>query len=875
MEENLPKSNSSLNLNKGKDDIIEHSKSKRTVTIKEDLEYLNDPGAKDKYDGLTDAEEERTTGHFSKGDATKEPSEIKTDNLAEVAPLPALKHEGNSDLNSDDSLSSKESNFDDENESSESNYSTAFYFNRGQKEKFDIRELQPMETLSWLKNHGLNKVAFSISKERENKQAEKVRDETIMELYNSDLKNFDRGYLKTLFLASLDRNINKINFEDKNSNEEGTPELKVEKDNFAYEPRRMLPVENNLQSNVNNEYQKKKLVKPKLISRLEITEEGISGENALAFQKYIRDLQEEVKMKDEKLKLREMERDNARLTREQLTRAVKSSLEIGSGAGKLDNLIKSIIKRSKIYAFRLLQFQARLKLKGKLGSEIFAGAHIIKHLALKRVKYGFSQLCKYTIAKKDEIFWKKGIVNNEGVASYIISMFKSILSCYKLACIVKHNHISAIKKFLYIWIRCSNLKNENANGISMLGAYNRLNGNSTLRELKIATETEAKHLSSMDKKRLKNGRKGFFSEADIAMIKSSSNLLGENLSSKEILRNIDDILSFVPNEKLNRLEILMNINQQQRDIDIYRNIALSHLSKIIKSTEEQNIKEEPVRKDALDKINDLNNDFKDKLFSSFENLLFRKDKLDILDEIKNHANDKFKQPINVPEWISERHYKLLEDFYSNPFYSIFVNEYNKRIFMDNIESDEEYELEDYKPEIDEFETESEYDVYYYSKDCPETRPLTIEKQLKNNVEIDPEKHDLELVKTDNLFIRDEADQFETVYYIDGNYVQDIGPYGSENQVFYVNQLGDDGQSIQETPNQAIEAYNKGIDIDYIAPTEEYPSEAVEDARDPLFNTENYLEVTNYDAGEINEEGQIYEETNEFNEQANYLESNQQ
>ncbi|KAL3128098.1 hypothetical protein CHM_5g1980 [Cryptosporidium hominis] len=808
MEESLSKNNSEKNTERTYS--LKSVRSKKNLTISEDVEVNRyEPDLKEKYDGLTDVEDEKLIKQLSQKENPTPKINNTTSGNSQENSSSILNKQVELDSGSDDLYSSKESLSDESIESSDTLSSDDLYSNRRSHEKFDIRELQPMETLSWLKNHGLNKMALIISQERENKRIEKVRDETIIELYNADLTKFSQGYLKNLFLLSLDKNKDKINFEDGLTQFEQKEKKNSLYNNEIIDEKPLHENQRSFAPNIGDGDIKKKYIKPKLINRLEISEEGISGENALAFQKYIRDLQEEVKMKDEKLKLREMERDNARLTRDQLTRAVKSSLEIGSGAGKLDNLFRDVIKRNQLYAFRLLQYQARIELKGKIGSEIFAGASIIKHIVLKRIKYGFSQLSKNAISKKDEMFWKKSVVNNEDVATHIISMFKNILSCYKLACIVQHNHISAIKKFLYIWTKCSNLKSEMINGSSKLGAYSRINGVVTLRELKIAADTESKHLSQTDKDKLNKAKKGFFSTENITKIKNNANILGEDLSTKEILNNINDTLSFIPDERLNHLIMPMNKSQEQKNIDLSRNLALSHLANVIKLSSELNNSNNFKSKSALDNITDLNSNIENNLLSSFEELILNKERLDIINEVKNHANDKYKQPINAPDWIREKHSKLLEDFYSNPFYPIFVNEYNKRLFMDHEESSEESESsEEYEPEIDEYETESEYDIYYYSKESPDPKSFTIQRQLSNEIHIDAEKFDLEVSNIDNVYICDEADQFETIYYYDETYNNNVEFDADGNQVIYIDQ----SSNIQE-PYQ-IENVQEETEIPY-------------------------------------------------------------
>ncbi|OII75363.1 uncharacterized protein cubi_01884 [Cryptosporidium ubiquitum] len=839
---------------------------KKNVTIKDDFEMNeNELDLKEKYDGLTDAEDEKLIKQLSR----KENS-IKKMNNTDLGSKSEKSYSINSrqvesEFESEDSYSSSESLSDKTSESSDMFSDDNLYNNRQSLEKFDIRELQPMETLSWLKKHGLNKMAFIISKERENKLVEKVRDEAIMNLYNSNTTQFEQGYIKNLFLLSLDNTKNKVEFENILSQPKQENDKKDLQINDIIEPinENKYPFTPDVSDNM----ARRRYIKPKLVNRLEVTEEGISGENALAFQKYIRDLQEEVKMKDEKLKLREMERDNARLTRDQLTRAVKSSLEIGSGAGKLDNLFKDVIRRNQSYVFRLLRYQARMELKGRLGSEIFAGASLIKHIILKRIKYGFSQLSKNAMLKKDEMFWKKDVVNNEDVATNIISMFKNILSCYKLACIVQHNHISAIKKFLYIWSKCSNLKNEMTNGSSKLGAFSRINGNSTLRELKIAADTKSKLLSKIDKDRLNKAKKGFFSEDNITKIKSDTNILGEDLNNREILNNINNTLSFIPDEKLNHLTMLINKTQEQKNIDKFRNLALSHLANVIKLSCEVKNSKESTCNDTINKITNLNSDYRSKLLSSFENLIFKKEQLDIIKEIKDHANDKFKQPINAPDWIQEKHSKLLEDFYSNPFYPIFVNEYNKRIFMDYKESSEESESsEEYEPEVDEYETESEYDVYYYSKEGPESKPFAVQKQLSSEIHIDPEKLDLEVSKTDNVYICDEADQFETVYYYDENYFRNADFDSDGNQIIYVDQ----SNNIIQYPYQ-VENVQGETEIAYEEVTGNLENGVIEEGNEFVNDTEitelqppneDCPESVNNDKFEIEDYDDTKEETNE-------------
>lgn len=764
--------------------------SRKNVTIKEDFKKTeNEIDLKEKYDGLTDAEDEKLIKHFSqKENVTTIVNNTNVGNKEENQPSVFNARQAESELGSNESFSSKESITYESSKGSDTLSDDDSYYNGKSPEKLDLRELQPMETLSWLKNHGLKKMAFIISKERESKLVEKIRDKTVMGLYNADIKKFKQGYLKNLFLLSLDKGRDRLSFEESVSQPEREEAIKNSlylNNVISVEPINERPSHPN--DTINKSEVGKKYIKPKLINRLEISEEGISGENALAFQKYIKDLQEEVKMKDEKLKLREMERDNARLTRDQLTRAVKSSLEIGSGAGKLDNVIRDVIKRNLTYAFRILQYQARIELKGKLGSEIFAGAFLIKQIILKRIKYGFSQLMKNSISKKDEMFWKKNVVNNEDVAKNIISVFKNILSCYKLACIVQHNHISAIKKFLYIWTKCSNLKSEAISESSILRTYSRMSGKTTLRELKTVTDTKSKNFSRADKHRLNSAKKGFFSEDNFTKIKSNSNILGEDISTKEILSSINDTLSFVPDERLNHLTMLMNKSQEQKKIDMSRNLALSHLSDVIKSSLETKDSKEHTSNDALNTINNLNTSHRDKLLSSFENLIFNKERIDIINEIKSHANDKYKQPISAPDWIKEKHSKLLEDFYSNPFYSVFVNEYNKRIFMDYKESseDESESSEEHQPEIYEYETESEYDVYYYSKEGPEPKQFSVQKQQSGEIHIDPERLELDVSKADNVYICDEASQFETIYYYDENYLENVEFDADGNQIIYI------------------------------------------------------------------------------------------
>ncbi|KAJ1608884.1 hypothetical protein OJ253_1748 [Cryptosporidium canis] len=783
MEENLSKLSSIKNTERTYS--LKSVRSKKSVTIEDNLEKDDKQSLKEKYDGLTDTDDEKLIKHLSqKENVATMASTVNANNVADNQSPVLINRPAELESGNDDSLSSKESLSDESSEESDI-LSDENTYNDKSSGKIDIRELQPMETLSWLKNHGLNKMALIISKERENKLVERVKDDTVMGLYNSDIKKFKHGYLKNLFLSSLDKHTDKLNFDEDTIQSE---QVETKKDNLNINNEvntgRMHYQTYRLNDIANKSEIEKKYIKPKLINRLEISEEGISGENALAFQKYIRDLQEEVKMKDEKLKLREMERDNARLTRDQLTRAVKSSLEIGSGAGKLDNVIKDVIRRNLLYSFRILQYQARIELKGRLGSEIFAGASLIKQIVLKRMKFGFSQLIKNAISKKDEMFWKKPLVNSEDIAKNIISTFKSILSCYKLACIVQHNHISAIKKFLYIWTKCSNLKSEAAIE-STFGAYSRTNGKTTLRELKTAADAKSKTLPKADRNRLNSGKKGFFSEDNFTKFKGNSSILGEDINAKEILDGINDTLSVIPDERLSHLTMLMDRSQEQKNIDISRNVALSHLAEVIKSSfETKNSRD--FTNDALHKINNLHSDNKDKLISSFENLIFNKERIDIINEIRSHANEKYKQPICAPDWIKEKHSKLLEDFYSNPFYSIFVNEYNRRIFMDYQESSDESESsEDYQPEIDENGTESEYEVYYYSKESHDSNNFSIQKQKSGEIHIDSEKQDWNVSKADELYICDEADQFETVYYYDESCLENVGFDPEGNQVIYI------------------------------------------------------------------------------------------
>lgn len=791
MEEKLSKSGSQKNSERAYS--LKSVRSKKNVTIREDFEKIeNELDLKDKYDGLSDAEGENLIKHLSqKENATAVVNNKCLDIMVESHSSALNSCQAESESESDESMSDKESISDESNEGSYTLSDDNVYYSGKSPEKFDFRALQQMETLSWLRNHGLNKMAFKISKERGNQLVEKIRGDTVMGLYNVDIKKFKQGYLRNLFLSSLDKSRDMQNFEEcanqpeQEETEKSSPNVSnaISVEPVSERPSRSDEIKSGTEV-------ARRYIKPRLINRLEISEEGISGENALAFQKYIRDLQEEVKMKDEKLKLREMERDNARLTRDQLTRAVKSSLEIGNGAGKLDNVINNVIKRNLLYAFRILQYQARIELKGKLGSEIFAGASLIKQIVLKRIKYGFSLLLKNSISKKDEMFWKKNIVNSEDIAKNIISMFKSILSCYKLACIVQHNHISALKKFLYIWTKCSNLKSETYSESSGLGVYSRLSGKATLRELKMAAEAKSKNFSRADRHRLNSAKKGFFSEDNFTRIKSSSSILGEDVSTKEILSSINDTLSFIPDERLSHLTMLMNESREQKKIDISRNLALSHLSEVIKSSLETKDSKELASNDALNTISSLNACHRDKLLSSFENLIFNKERIDIINEIKSHANDKYKQPISAPDWIKEKHSKLLEDFYSNPFYSIFVNEYNKRIFMDYQESSEGEESEssqEYPPEVYEYETESEYDVYYYSKEGPESKQFSVQKQQSGEIHIDAERLELDVSVADNVYICDEADMFKTVYYCDEGYLENVEFDAENNQIIYIEQ----------------------------------------------------------------------------------------
>ncbi|KAH8740068.1 hypothetical protein FG386_000895 [Cryptosporidium ryanae] len=804
---NLSKKISSIGSN-----LIELSKNNG---LSENIENGKAIDLKCQYDGLTDIDGERpieknNIENYTKTNKNTINFKNAIYNVSNKLSTNGSHDEPNSDLSSSGENSLEES---DGNSNTETSEGSEFAIN--ETTKFDIRELKPMETLTWLRDHGMGKMANLISKEKEDSTQQKAHEDSILGLYNVDIKNQDHEYLKKLFMTSLGKTYN-IDFE----NERIVKNRLEDSEDFNNDYKEINTIENlrntsAVQSVINETASISKFIKPKLINRMEVTEEGISGENALAFQKYIRDLQEEVKMKDEKLRLREMERDNARLTRDQLTRAVKSSLELGNGVGNLDYVFKNIIKRNLVYSFRILQLQARINLKNKLGCEIFAGASLLKHIILKRLKYAFRCLNTNAISKNDDLFWKKNIVNAEEVASSIISKFKNILPCYKLSSIVQHNHICALKKFFYIWTKCSGLK---SNTTLDMG-YNpfRKRGIITLRELKIEVESDLKNLSSKDKRKLNKANKGFFTDTSIDELRKSNLVDTRNLANKEILRNINDKLSLIPNEKLNFLSMIISNNKEQRNIDIARSNALDHFSEIIYSAFDRKDSFKSSCGSTLNKISDIIINYKDKLKSSFENLVLDKDKLDVVDEIKKNAKSRFRQPVKVPDFIEEEHLKLLEDFYSNPFYHIFVNEYNKRIFLgynSSSSSSDEDEFENYQVEVDEGENGDECDLFYFNFKN-ENKQLTVQKQAESNVNIDPELPvPLEITKTEDLYIQDEEEQFETVYYYDPNYLQIYQDYSQkqfedqniESQVYEQGEL----QEEEEDKGYFVDKLGKNI-----------------------------------------------------------------
>ncbi|KAK6588839.1 hypothetical protein RS030_2264 [Cryptosporidium xiaoi] len=773
---------------------------------------------KGQYDGLTDMEDEkpkRDTSIDRYRGIKKNTVNFKDDiyNVFNKSPINGSHSEQNSDLSSSGENTSEDSEDDSNTEISDDSGFTV-----NEMDKFDIRGLKPMETLTWLRDHGMGKMANLISREREDSIQQKVNKDSILGFYNANIKDQDHEYLKKLFITSLGETY-KVNFESETfiKNRE---ERKEDLNNEYTEIKTFENLDNVnvVQSKTNDKETISRFIKPKLINRIEVTEESISGENALAFQKYIRDLQEEVKMKDEKLRLREMERDNARLTRDQLTRAVKSSLEIGNGVGNLDYIFKNIIERNLTYSFRMLQLKARINLKNKLGSEIFAGASLLKHIILKRLKHGFKCLSLNVISKNDSLFWKKNIVNTEEVASNIISKFKNILPCYKLVSIVQHNHICALKKFLYIWTKCSGLKGNTNDSLDI--GYNpfQKRGVITLRELKIAVESDLKNLSNKDKRKFVKANKGFFMDTSIDELRRSNLINPRNLSDREILRNINDRLSLAIGEKPNFLSMLISNNQEQKNIDIARNNALDHLSEIIYSISEDGHK--PSFKNTLNKINDLSISYREKLASSFENLILNKNKFDFIDEVREHVENRFKKPVKVPDFIEKKHLKLLEDFYSNPFYHVFVNEYNKRTFLGyKSSSSEEDELENYDVEVDEGGDESECDIFYFNSNN-DTTQLTIQQQIESNVDIEPESPiPLEVVKTEDLYIKDE-DQFETVYYYYQDYLENCQDYSHDQiedqyveQTFKQNELQEGAEQFEYITNE-IEG-NEGLQSEYL------------------------------------------------------------
>lgn len=604
-------------------------------------------------------------------------------------------------------ISSYEHQYSDDSDSDEE--SSIVGSDLSSSSQFDqLKDLKSMDTYSWLKNHGFITLSNKVIRDMNNGITTKISDKVLsLYEYHDSIDNISKDAINSLFMLTLKEDDIPANIEYFVSNKdtskpltpktlsmshlslttEKTPESKTQEDEeeTIYNNQSLVTSRTN-ETSITHKTSSNIFITPKLMNRLDITEGGISGENALAFQKYIRDLQDEVKMKDEKLRLREMERDNARLTRNQLTRAVRASLQIGHGAGRLHILIMNICKKLLGYGMRMILYNSKLPIRNRNVSLISAAASVLENVALRRLRVFFVLLSSYRNIKSNDDSISTSITSKELVATRLIHTLKLILPAFKLVTITRYNHHSAMKKFLYIWAKCCLLRdNDDESECIYVDISERLP--TILSLYKIKTTSKLKLQKGHHKKinKIKNIENKSISSSLILQKNLFTSFKPNSYESKTLTEKLTQILSKYSLEPLSYLDMIREREKEREEEDQSRIKALDHLSNIIKTSliNEFGLQED-LQTEIINKTEHVIQRFKSRFTSYFENLAYESQKMNIVEELKNISENKFGQPIEVPKWLKKQHINLLEQFYSNPFYPVFVNTYNKLLRDPNV-----------------------------------------------------------------------------------------------------------------------------------------------------------------------------------------------
>ncbi|EEA04915.1 uncharacterized protein CMU_039840 [Cryptosporidium muris RN66] len=608
-----------------------------------------------------------------------------------------LKSDNNTPENSSFS-SSYEHQYSDHSDSDEESSIVGSYLSSSSQ--FDqLKDLKPMDTYSWLKNHGFITLSNKVIRDANNATTTKISDKVLsLYEYDNSIDNISKDAINSLFMLTLkddipadieysvsSKDISKpltlrdLSMSHLSLTAEGIPESKTQEDEeeTIYDSQSLVTSRTN-ETSITHKTSSNIFITPKLMNRLDITEGGISGENALAFQKYIRDLQDEVKMKDEKLRLREMERDNARLTRNQLTRAVRASLQIGHGAGRLHILIMNIRKKLLGYGMRMILYNSKLPIRNRNVSLISAAASVLENVVLRRLRVFFVLLSSHRNIKSNDDTTSASIASKELVITRLIHTLKLILPAFKLVTITRYNHHSAMKKFLYIWAKCCLLRdNVDESEYIYVDISERLP--TILSLYKIKTTSKLKLQKDRKKvNKIKNIENKSISSSLILQKNISTSFEPNSYESKTSTEKLTQMLSKYSLEPLSYLDMIREREKEREEEDQSRIKALDHLSNIIKTSliNEFGLQEN-LQTEMINKTEHVIQRFKSRFTSYFENLAYESQKMNIVEELRNISENKFGQPIEVPKWLKKQHISLLEQFYSNPFYPVFVNTYNK------------------------------------------------------------------------------------------------------------------------------------------------------------------------------------------------------
>ncbi|KAL7069033.1 hypothetical protein ACR3K2_05660 [Cryptosporidium serpentis] len=572
--------------------------------------------------------------------------------------------------------------------------------------RFDqLKNLKPMDTYSWLKDHGFISLSNKVIRDQKDGITTEISDKVLsLYEYDASIDDISKDAINSLFMLTLKEDDTPVNIKSFISKDiskpltsknlsmshlsittEKMPDFKTQEDEeeTIYDNQSLVTSRTN-ETSITHKTSSNIFIAPKLMNRLDITEGGISGENALAFQKYIRDLQDEVKMKDEKLRLREMERDNARLTRNQLTRAVRASLQIGHGAGRLHILIINIRKKLLGYGMRMIQYNSKLPIKNRNASLISAAASVLENVALRRLKAFFVLLSRHRNINNNDDSISTSIVSKELVATRLIHTLKLILPAFNLVTITRYNHHSAMKKFLYIWAKCCLLRdNDDESEYIYMDTSERLPTTLSLYKIKAISKLKLRKGHHKTINKIKNIESKSISSSLILQKNLSTSFEPNSYESKTSTGKLTQILSKYSLEPLSYFDMIREREKEREEKDQSRIKALDHLSSIIKTSliDEFGL-EEDLQTEMINKTEHVIQRFKGKFTNYFENLAYESQKMNIVEELKNISKNKFGQPIEVPKWLKKQHINLLEQFYSNPFYPVFVNTYNKLLQED-------------------------------------------------------------------------------------------------------------------------------------------------------------------------------------------------